>query len=128
MQRDKIIRVLLGVIFLMTGVMKVALTHFGNAFSIQLAEAAIPYPYVMFWMVPILEIGIGLMLLFNYRSILALFAIIPIMLVALYIHIVVSNPEAFPAQPQLPIIPIVILLMVAYLLKQSRNPNFHSLK
>jgi uncharacterized membrane protein YphA (DoxX/SURF4 family) len=108
----------------MTGVMKITFSQFGNAFSIQLVEAAIPFPQVMFWMIPILEIGIGLLLLFNYKTVFALFAIIPIMLVAVYVHIIVANPEAFPAQPQLPIIPIVILVMVVYLLvNESLNSS-----
>lgn len=116
MKHIKIIRWILGMIFLMTGVMKIAFSQFGNAFSIQLAEAAIPFPEIMFWTVPLLEVGIGVSLLLNYRSVLALFAIIPIMLVAIYVHVVVSNPEAFPAQPQWPIVPMVILGLVVYVL------------
>ena len=126
MKADKIIRVLLGVIFVMTGIMKLAIAQFGNAFSIQLLEAEIPYQQIVFWIVPIIEVGIGLMLILNYKSIVALFAIIPIMLIALYVHIVVSNPDAFPAQPQFPIVPILVLLMVAFLLR--RSPYFKFLK
>ena len=33
------------------------------------------------------------------------------MLVAIYVHLAVSNPAAFPAQPQEPIIPIAVIVM-----------------
>lgn len=121
MKRDKIIRIFLSIMFLMTGLMKITLPHFGNAFLIQLTEANIPFPYLNYWIVPIIELGIGLLLLFNYKTIIALLLIIPIMIVALYVHIVVSNPVAFPAQPQFPIIPIIVLIMVTYLLNKSYN-------
>jgi uncharacterized membrane protein YphA (DoxX/SURF4 family) len=33
------------------------------------------------------------------------------MLVAIYVHITISNPAAFPAQPQEPFIPIAVIIM-----------------
>lgn len=117
MKIEKIIRIILSIMFLMTGMMKLALPFFGNAFLIQLNEAKIPFPELNFWIVPFIELGIGLLLLINYKTVFALISIIPIMLVAIYVHIVVSNPDAFPAQPQFPIIPIIILMMVAYLMR-----------
>ena len=42
--------------------------------------------------------------------------IIPIMLVAIYVHITVSNPAAFPAQPQEPFIPIAVIIMAVIVL------------
>ena len=48
--------------------------------------------------------------------------IIPIMLVAIYVHITVSNPAAFPAQPQEPFIPIAVIIMaVIVLIKGGGN-------
>jgi len=116
MNFNKTIRIVLGIMFLMTGLMKITISFFGNAFLIQLTEAKIPLPYFNFWFVPFLEIGIGLMLLFNYKSFIALLFIIPIILVAFYVHLVVSNPNAFPAQPQFPVMPIIVLAMVTFLL------------
>lgn len=116
MKSDKIIRIFLSTMFLMTGLMKLTLPFFGNAFLIQLTEAQIPFPNLNYWIVPIIELGIGLLLLLNYKTIIALVLIVPIMLVALYVHIVVSNPDAFPAQPQFPIMPIMVLALVAYLI------------
>lgn len=115
----KVVRILLSIMFLMTGLMKLTINQFGNAFLIQLTEAQIPFPNLNFWIVPIVEVGIGLMLLLNFRAVLALLLIIPIMIVAVYVHITVSSPMAFPAQPQFPIIPIIVLFMVSYLLNRS---------
>jgi len=119
MKITKIIRVLLGIMFLMTGMMKIAIPFFGNAFLIQLTEANIPFAEISFWAVPIVEVGIGIMLLLNYRTTMAMSLIVPIMAVAIYVHSVVLNPEAFPAQPQFPIIPILVLAMVAFNLMSS---------
>jgi uncharacterized membrane protein YphA (DoxX/SURF4 family) len=106
------IRFLLALIFLMTGIMKLALPQFGESFLIQLTEAHIPLVTLNFYLVPTIEILIGLALFFNFKTNWALFLIIPIMLVAIYVHLVVKNPLAFPAQPQAPIIPLMILLLV----------------
>lgn len=40
------IRIMLGIIFIMTGTMKLFLADFGDAWSIQLVEAGIPYLYL----------------------------------------------------------------------------------
>lgn len=116
MDLKKVMRYLLGIMFLMTGAMKIFLPEFGDAFMIQLTEAGIPWPNFNFWMVPIIEILLGFFLLFKFKYLLALILIIPIMLVALYVHIVVVDPAAFPAQPRFPVIPIVVLSMVYYLI------------
>ena len=44
---------------------------------------------------------------------------VPIMLVAIYVHLTVINPAAFPSQPQEPIIPIAIIIMAAIILKKG---------
>lgn len=107
----KIIRLLLAVIFLMTGIMKLALPQFGDAFMIQLTAAHIPFVQLNFYLVPLLEIGIGLALLFQFKTRYALLMIVPLMLVAIYVHLVVKNPLAFPAQPQFPYMPLMILVL-----------------
>ncbi len=121
MDFHKIIRVFLGIMFLMTGLMKLFLPFFGNAFLIQLTEAGIPGPDFHFWVVPIIEVILGFMLILNYHAKVASIIIVPIMLVAIYVHIVVVNPAAFPAQPQFPFVPFMVLGMVAYLLLRTKN-------
>lgn len=106
----------------MTGMMKLFLPFFGNAFLIQLTEAGIPMVELNFWIIPIIEVILGFMLLFNYQAKLTMIIIIPIMLVATYVHIVVVNPAAFPAQPQFPIMPLMVLMMIgAYFFLQKRR-------
>ncbi len=104
-------RIFLATIFLMTGVMKLAFEKFGAAWNVQLIEAMIPFPSFFYWYVPVLEIIIGIMLAVGFYARLAAALVIPIMLVAIYVHLVVNNPLAFPAQPNMPIMPILIILM-----------------
>lgn len=109
-------RIFLGIIFLMTGSMKISFERFGDAWAIQLHEAQIPFPFVMYWIVPVFEILLGAILLVGiYSRIVAAF-ILPIMLVAIYVHLTVQTPAAFPAQPQIPIIPAIIIFMSAFTL------------
>ncbi len=116
------IRTMLGVIFLMTGIMKLTLAEFGSAWSIQLTEAGIPFYAFNFWFVPIFEIIIGIILLIGYYSKIGAVMIIPIMTIAIYVHITVSNPAAFPAQSQEPIIPIAVIIMaVIVIIKGGGN-------
>lgn len=104
-------RILLGVIFLMTGIMKIGFEQFGSAWGIQLHEAQIPYPNLVFWLIPILEISLGTLVLIGIYSRIGAAFILPIMIVAIYVHLVVENPAAFPAQPQIPIMPVIIFVM-----------------
>ena len=105
------IRIMLGLIFLMTGIMKLTFAEFGSAWSIQLIEAEIPLYTINYWLVPVFEIILGTILLIGFYSRIGAVMIIPIMSIAIYVHITVSNPAAFPAQPQEPIIPIAIIIM-----------------
>ena len=117
-----IIRTMLGLIFLMTGIMKLTFAEFGSAWSIQLIEAEIPFYTINYWLVPVFEIILGTILLIGYYSRIGAVMIIPIMAVAIYVHITVSNPAAFPAQPQEPFIPIAVIIMaVIVLIKGGGN-------
>jgi len=116
------IRTMLGIIFLMTGIMKLTFAEFGSAWSIQLIEAEIPFYTINYWLVPVFEIILGTILLIGYYSRIGALMIIPIMSVAIYVHITVSNPAAFPAQPQEPFIPIAVIIMaVIVLIKGGGN-------
>lgn len=110
------IRIMLGVIFLMTGTMKLMLEQFGSAWSIQLIEAKIPLFSFNLWFVPVFEIMLGIILLLGYYSRISALMIIPIMSVAIFVHLTVSNPAAFPAQPQEPFIPIAVIIMAVIIL------------
>jgi len=110
------IRTILGLIFLMTGIMKLTFAEFGSAWSLQLIEAEIPFYTINYWLVPVFEIILGTILITGFYSRIGAVMIIPIMLVAIYVHITVSNPAAFPAQPQEPFIPIAVIIMAVIVL------------
>jgi uncharacterized membrane protein YphA (DoxX/SURF4 family) len=114
-----IIRIMLGVIFIMTGTMKLTLVDFGAAWSIQLIEAEIPFYTFNYWFVPVFEVILGLILLVGYYSRIGALMVLPVMLVATYVHLTVNNPSAFPAQPQEPYIPIAVIVMALIILKKG---------
>ena len=113
------LRIMLGIIFVMTGTMKLTLADFGAAWSIQLIEAEIPFYTLNYWSVPVFEILLGIALLSGYYSRIGALMVLPLMSVAIYVHLTVSNPAAFPAQPQEPYIPIAVILMALIVLKKG---------
>ena len=62
------IRLMLGIIFIMTGTMKLTLSDFSEAWSIQLLEAEIPFYTLNFWFVPVFEIFIGIILVLGKKK------------------------------------------------------------
>lgn len=109
------VRMALGALFLMTGVMKLAVPALVDAFSQQLAAGGIPWIGLMRWLVPLVEIASGLALLVGaYTRIVAL-VIIVVMTVASYVHLVADDPEVFPLQPHEPVVPLAVIVMAAYL-------------
>ena len=114
-----VIRIMLGIIFIMTGTMKLALADYGAAWSIQLIEAEIPFYTLNYWLVPVLEVILGIILIIGYYTRIGAAMVLPIMLVAIYVHLIVSNPAAFPSQPQEPIMPIIVIIMALVLLMKG---------
>lgn len=106
-----IVRIMLGIMFLMTGLMKLFLSDYAAAWSIQLKEANIPFYTFNYWFVPIFEVVLGIVLLVGHYSRIAAAMILPIMFVAVYVHLTVSHPGAFPSQPQAPIMPVIVIIM-----------------
>ena len=114
-----IIRMMLGIIFIMTGTMKLTLSDFGAAWSIQLIEAEIPFYTFNYWFVPVFEIFLGMIILLGYYSRIGALMALPLMFVAIYVHLTVNNPAAFPAQPQDPYIPIAVITMALIVIKKG---------
>lgn len=106
-----LVRVFLGVVFVTTGLMKLTLPTFGTAWSIQLTDAGIPLHSFNYWFVPIFEFLLGTSLLVGFYARLGALMTFPVMLVATYVHLSVDNPAAFPAQPQEPYAPVVMMIM-----------------
>ncbi len=118
-RHDKVaggVRIALGILFLMTGLMKLFIPELREAFSGQLTVAQIPLHTFNMWFVPITETAVGLLLLWGLLARIGALVVINLMLVATYVHLVVEDPALFPLQPTEPIIPIVAMIAAAYLL------------
>jgi len=114
-----VIRLILGIIFFMTGVMKLFIPMFTEAWMGQLVYAGIPFITFNFWFVPIMETVIGVLLLKGTYSRVVSLVIIPIMSVALYVHLAVENPALFPLQPNLPIVPVIVIILATVIIKNG---------
>ena len=110
-----VVRWVLAVLFLMTGVMKLAIPMLGEAFSGQLTAANIPFHTLSRWSVPVIEVVVGILLALNAFTRFVTIVVIGIMAVATYVHLVVDEPALFPLQPTQPVIPIIVILMSLYL-------------
>ena len=111
-----VIRLMLALIFLMTGPMKLLVPQLAEAWSGQLIAAQLPFYELSRWTVPFLELLLGVVLAIGILVRPAAIAVIGIMVVATYVHVVVDDPSLFPLQPSEPIIPVMVMLGSAYLL------------
>ena len=110
------LRILLGVLFVMTGAMKLLVPMLAAAWSGQLMAAQLPLYEVNVRLVPFVEMAVGAVLLAGFHTRLASLVVIGIMVVATYVHLVVDDPSLFPLQPSEPVIPLVVIAMSAYLI------------
>ncbi len=110
-----ILRLLLGGLFVMTGLMKLFVPMLGEAFSGQLLAANIPFYALNVRIVPVAEVVVGVLLLLGFFSRIVALVVISMMLLATYVHLVVDNPALFPLQPEEPIIPLVSIAVAAYI-------------
>ena len=110
------IRILLGVLFLMTGAMKLLIPMLAEAWSGQLLAANIPLYTVSRWTVPVLEMVLGAVLAVGALVRPATMIVIGIMAVATYVHLVVDDPSLFPLQPSEPLIPLIVIAISVYVL------------
>ena len=122
------IRIASGILFVMTGVMKLAVPTLGAAFAGQLAGANIPFQDLQRWIVPFVEVGVGCALLVGYFTRVATLLVLNIMVVATYVHLVVNDPSLFPLQPEEPIIPAVVILLSAYTLVRGGGSGSFDLR
>jgi len=110
------IRLLLAFLFVMTGTMKLVVPMLADAWSGQLLAAELPLYELSRWSVPFIEILVGVVLGVGYFVRLAAGAVVGIMAVATYVHVVVDDPALFPLQPSEPVIPLAVIAMCVYLL------------
>jgi putative oxidoreductase len=110
------LRLALAVLFVMTGAMKLLVPVLADAWSGQLLAAGIPLYTISRWGVPFLEIAVGVALGVGFLVRLAGLVVAGIMVVATYVHLVLDDPSLFPLQPSEPVIPLVVIAVVAYLM------------
>ncbi len=112
-------RIFLGVLFISTGVMKFVVPMLADAWSGQLTQAGIPFYAFNVRVVPVVEILVGIELLFGYYTRVGAVVVLGMMAVATYVHIVVDDPSLFPLQLQEPVVPIFVIAMATYVLVQG---------
>ncbi len=110
------VRLALGALFVMTGAIKLVVPMLAVAWAGQLAAANIPLAELNRWVVPVMEMGVGVALLIGFYTRSATLLVLNIMVVATYVHIVVTDPALFPLQPAEPIIPAVVMILSIYIL------------
>ncbi len=110
------LRLMLGVLFVMTGAMKLLVPMLADAWSGQLLASGLPLVTLSQWTVPFVEIAVGLAMLTGTHARLASLVVMGIMLVATYVHLVVDDPSLCPLRPSEPIIPIIVIAMASYVL------------
>ena len=109
-------RIALGMMFFSTGIMKYTIPMLWEAWSGQLTHANIPLYHLNLYMVPLNEMTIGVLLIIGYYSRIFALIVLPLMIVATYVHLIVGDPTLFPLQPDEPVIPIVAILMAGYVI------------
>ena len=122
------IRLTLGILFVITGAMKLVVPMLATAWTGQLAAANIPFQEVNVWLVPIIEMGIGAALFVGFYTRIMSLLVLNIMIVATYVHIVVHDPSLFPLQPTKPIIPAVVVILSVYILLKGGGSGSLDLK
>ncbi len=95
--------------------MKLVVPMLAEAWSGQLLASGLPFYELSRWSVPFVEIIVGVVLGVGLFVRLAVVAVIGIMTVATYVHVVVDDPSLFPLQPSEPIIPLTVIAMCLYL-------------
>ena len=111
-----VLRLLLGCVFFMAGVLKMVVPTLGDAFAGQLVAANIPFYGLSLYAFPIVETVLGITLLFGFHARLSAVVAAVTMVVAVYVHLVVDDPALFPLQPVEPVGPLVLLVALLYVL------------
>ena len=121
-------RIFLGILFLMTGLMKLFIPMLADAFVGQLAAADMPLQELNRWLVPILEVAVGATLLRGFHARLSAAVVLGLMTVATYVHLIVEDPALFPLQPAAPIIPGVVIVLALFVLVRGGGASSMDLK
>ena len=115
-KKGGVLRLLLGIVFFMAGILKVVVPSLGQAFEGQLVAANIPLQDIVLFTFPIVEMVLGVLLVVGFHARLSAAAAAVSMIVATYVHVAVEDPSLFPLQPVEPVGPLVLLVMALYVL------------
>ena len=88
-----VLRLLLGAVFFMAGILKVIVPSLGQAFSGQLSAANIPLQDIVLFVFPIVEMVLGVLLMVGFHARLSAAAAAASMIVATYVHVAVEDPS-----------------------------------
>lgn len=108
------LRLITGLVFLLAGLLKIAVPSLGAAFSGQLSAASIPLPGLVNQAFPVVEAVLGILLLIGLHTRIAALIAALSMVVATYVHLVVEDPALFPLQPVEPVGPLVLIALLLY--------------
>ena len=111
-----VLRILVGLLFFMAGILKVVVPTLGEAFSGQLVAASIPFNEFVLSTFPVVEMVLGILLLVGLHARISAALAAASMVVATFVHLVIDDPSLFPLQPVEPIGPLVLLAMLTYTL------------
>jgi uncharacterized membrane protein YphA (DoxX/SURF4 family) len=120
MTLERGVRTFVGGMILSTGVMKLVVPRLRSAWGAQLDQASLPLREVTYHTFPIVEIGVGAMLIVGLRPKTGAVIVISMMAGATYVHIVVDDPDVFPLQPKTPLIPLGMIGLALYVLAKAR--------
>jgi uncharacterized membrane protein YphA (DoxX/SURF4 family) len=110
-----------GGLILSTGVMKLIVPRLRAAWAAQLEQANLPLRDATYHAFPIVEIGVGAMLIVGLLPKTGAVIVISMMAGATYVHLLVDDPEVFPLQPNKPLIPLGVIGMSLYILAKART-------
>lgn len=111
-----VVRILVGGLILMSGVMKLAVPRLREAWSGQLRLARLPFYGPTFQLFPVVEVAVGVLLVLGVWTRPAAAVVLLMMLGAIYVHIVVDDPSVFPLQPNAPIVPVGVIALTVFVL------------
>lgn len=109
-----VLRILVGSVFFLAGILKVVVPSLGEAFAGQLIAASVPLDQFVLYMFPIVEMVLGILLLVGLHARISAALAAASMVVATYVHVVNDDPSLFPLQPVEPIGPLVLIAMLIY--------------
>jgi uncharacterized membrane protein YphA (DoxX/SURF4 family) len=107
------IRIFVGLLIFMTGMMKLFIPSARAAWSGQLLAADLPLYNLTFNTIPFVEVLVGLLLVVGFFARLGALTVGGMMVVASYVHLVVHDPSLFPFQPNAPVVPFMVLALAA---------------